>query len=60
MVCQAACRDPEATLFWHIDDCYMGQTHGKHDLAIAPSIGTHTLTLVDQLGNKKTILFEVK
>ena len=60
MVCQAACRDPEATLFWHIDDCYVGQTHGKHDLAIAPSIGTHTLTLVDQLGNKKTILFEVK
>ena len=60
MVCQAACRDPEATLFWHVDDCFVGQTHGHHDLAIAPSIGQHTLTLVDQLGNKKSILFEVR
>lgn len=60
LVMKAACRDAEATLFWHLDDSYIGQTHGNHQLAILPSEGQHALTLVDGHGNKKTIIFTVR
>lgn len=60
LVMKAACRDAEATLFWHMDDSYIGQTHGNHQLAILPTEGQHSLTLVDGHGNKKTILFTVR
>lgn len=60
LVMKAACRDAEATLFWHLDDSYIGQTHGNHQLAILPAEGQHALTLVDGHGNKKTIIFTVK
>lgn len=57
LVMKAACRDAEATLFWHLDDNYIGQTHGNHELAILPAIGQHSFTLVDGHGNRKTVLF---
>ena len=60
VVMKAACRDPEATLYWHVDDQYIGQTHGDHSIAYAPDIGEHWLTLVDNQGNRKVIRFEVK
>ena len=60
LVMKAACRDAEATLFWHLDDSYIGQTHGNHQLAILPVEGQHALTLVDGHGNKKTIIFTVR
>ena len=60
LVMKAACRDAEATLFWHLDDSYIGQTHGNHQLAVLPAEGQHALTLVDGHGNKKTIIFTVK
>lgn len=60
MVMKAACRDAEATLFWHLDDSYLGQTHGNHELAITPTAGEHWLTIVDGNGARRTIRFEVR
>lgn len=60
IVMKAACRDPEATLFWHLDDNYLGQTHGTHELAAEPKAGEHWLTIVDSSGAKKTIRFTVR
>lgn len=60
IVFKAACHDADATLFWHIDDSYLGQTHQRHELAATPSAGEHSLTIVDNLGNRKTIMFTVK
>jgi len=61
LVFKVACRDADATLFWHLDDCYIGQTrNGIHELAATPAIGQHWLTVVDAKGVKKTIMFNVK
>ena len=60
VVMKAVSRDAEATLFWHIDDTYVGQTQGNHELALSPSAGDHTLTIIDDHGTKKSILFRVK
>lgn len=46
-----------ATLFWHIDDEYIGTTHGEHKLSGSPSKGKHTLTLVDDQGASKSVNF---
>ncbi len=58
-VFKAAHRDPEATIFWHLDKQYLELTHGIHQMAIAPEPGMHTLTLVDELGEILTMDFEV-
>lgn len=60
LVFKVACRDAEATLFWHLDDNYLGQTQRLHELAVTPSIGQHWLTIVDTHGARKSILFNVK
>ncbi len=60
VVMHAACRDAQTTLFWHIDDRFIGQTQGRHEIAVRPDIGQHTLTLVDGHGHRKVVAFEVK
>lgn len=61
LVFKVACRDRDATLFWHLDDCYIGQTrNGIHEIAITPAPGQHWLSVVDPNGLRKTILFTAK
>ena len=58
-VFEVAHRDPEATIFWHLDEEYLDLTHGMHQMAIAPKPGKHTLTLVDENGEVLTMNFKV-
>ncbi|MFZ2899317.1 MAG: penicillin-binding protein 1C [Saprospiraceae bacterium] len=51
-VFRAAHRRPEAVLFWHIDDHYVGKTEQFHNLELSPEPGDHILTLVDDQGNR--------
>ncbi|MCQ2228748.1 MAG: penicillin-binding protein 1C [Bacteroidales bacterium] len=60
VVLKAVCRDPKATLYWHMDDIFLGETSGIHEIATKPQAGTHTLTIIDNNGNRKTIIFDVK
>jgi len=50
VVFQAANTNPQAIIFWHIDNEYVGSTTSPHRIAVNPSSGTHTLTLVDGEG----------
>ena len=59
-VFKAAHAHPDATLYWHIDEQYIGETTGNHQIACSPKAGKHLLTLIDHLGNQKKIFFEVK
>lgn len=58
-VFEAAHRKPETTIFWHIDDDYIGQTKDFHRMAVCPKKGKHTLTIIDETGEKMTCKFEV-
>ena len=60
IVMKAASHSVESTLYWHLDGTYIGQTTTDHQLAISPTTGQHTLTLIDDNGNRKTIIFYVK
>lgn len=49
-----------ATIYWHLDDTYLGETTDNHQIACSPDPGKHLLVLIDNLGNQRKILFEVK
>jgi len=50
MVFEAAHRDVQTTIHWHLDDIYLGSTRDIHQMALSPSPGRHVLTLVDANG----------
>jgi penicillin-binding protein 1C len=60
VVFQAANSNPQAIIFWHIDNEYVGSTAAPHRLAVNPSAGKHTLTLFDSEGYTVKQTFEVE
>ena len=50
---------PGASLFWHLDDRYLGRTDHFHEWALRASPGWHTLTLVDDQGFRLQRRFKV-
>ncbi|MEL6672460.1 MAG: penicillin-binding protein 1C [Bacteroidota bacterium] len=58
-VFEAVHQDPKATIFWHLDETYVGQTQEFHELGLNPKPGTHWLTLVDQDGQTVSRKFEI-
>lgn len=56
---EVAHRLKDAILFWHLDDVFLGTTKEIHQMELAPEIGKHQLTLVDQFGNRLLTNFEV-
>mgnify|MGYP002622225511 CR=1 FL=1 len=58
-VFQAVHRNPDATLYWHLDEQYLGETHLLHQMKLNPSPGKHTVTVVDGDGNAVSVYFSV-
>lgn len=52
LVLQIAHSKPETTVFWYVDNIYMGSTKDIHELAIIPKQGKHLITVVDEFGNE--------
>lgn len=60
VVFKAAHSNPEETIYWHIDDEYIGSTQHFHDYAIELKSGVHTIYLIDGNGNETQQTFKVK
>jgi penicillin-binding protein 1C len=58
-VLEAAHRDPDARIYWHLNDEYLGATYQLHQMGISPAPGRHRLTLVDQQGERIEVNFKV-
>jgi penicillin-binding protein 1C len=58
-VFEIAHRDNQTKIFWHLDDEFLGETKSFHQLALSPKPGKHTLTLVDEKGERLEHAFEV-
>jgi penicillin-binding protein 1C len=58
-VFEIAHRNPDATLYWHLDDQFLQTTKGIHQHAFCPSAGKHQLTVIDKEGHTLTRNFEV-
>ena len=59
VVFRVAHHSADATLWWHLDQSFVGETRFIHELRLAPPLGRHTLTVVDGDGNSTTISFTV-
>ncbi len=52
VVFEAAHNSPDATIYWHLDETFFGQTTGNHQITINNVVpGEHLLTLIDDQGN---------
>lgn len=47
-------RDPSTTIYWHMDNEFIGQTSYVHQMNIQPKPGWHQITLTDAEGNMLT------
>ncbi len=59
MILKVAHSKPESTLFWYIDNHFIGSTKDIHEIATLPKQGKHILTVVDEFGNDAKRSFEV-
>lgn len=59
VVFAVAHRRTDATLHWHLDDQYLGTTRTFHERALDIAPGRHTITVVDQWGERTGRSFEV-
>lgn len=50
----------ESTVYWHIDNEYVGSTRYIHQLTVVPPEGKHTLTAVDSDGNSLSVAIECR
>ncbi len=60
LVARVAYGQAGATLFWHLDDAYLGETRDFHEIALQPAPGRHSLTVVDGEGNTVSVTFHIK
>ncbi len=56
---ELAHRNLNATVYWHLDEDYLGVTNGPHQMPVSPKEGWHTITVVDNEGRTLTKRFEV-
>ena len=52
--------NPNANVFWHLDDTYLMQTQDFHKISLQPSPGKHSLTAVDGEGNTVSTTFFIE
>ncbi|MEO6302449.1 MAG: penicillin-binding protein 1C [Bacteroidia bacterium] len=57
-VFEAAHRNINTKVYWHMDDEFIGETKEIHQLALNPSIGKHKLLLIDENGISLSMKFE--
>ncbi len=54
---EAAHSHKDSTLFWYLDNSYLGTTNGQHQLDISLETGWHSLYVIDEVGNEHQISF---
>ena len=47
----------QRSLFWYLDDIYLGATYDVHKMLITPETGGHKLSVVDEMGNTRQVMF---
>ena len=59
VVFEAVHRQPETTIYWHIDDRYITATRQFHQISVDPAPGPHLLVLIDDQGRRLERRFTV-
>jgi len=57
VVFEAALRESQRLLYWHLDNEYIGYTRYNHQMGIKAEAGEHRVTIVDEKGHSAQIQF---
>jgi penicillin-binding protein 1C len=60
VIFELAHNNPKATVYWHLDEEFIGTTEDFHQISFIPETGKHTLVAVDNEGNKVSVGFVIK
>jgi penicillin-binding protein 1C len=52
VIFEAVHNNPDAVIYWHLDDQFIAATRNIHQVELLPSPGKHVLTLVDDAGEE--------
>ncbi len=52
LILKIAHSKPKTTLFWYLDELYIGTTTDIHNKSIIPNVGKHFITVLDESGNE--------
>ncbi|NOZ13685.1 MAG: penicillin-binding protein 1C [Acidobacteria bacterium] len=59
VLCRVSHRQADATIFWYLDDRYLGLTRKIHEMPVRTNPGWHTLYVVDENGNHASVRFHL-
>ena len=57
---ELAHQNPSTTVYWHLDNEYVGETSDVHQMELSPAKGKHKVTVVDEEGNSLGVEFGVE
>jgi len=60
LIFELAHLNPNATVYWHLDQDYVGSTDLFHKMALKPTVGNHVMTVVDNEGNTLSVSFKIE
>ena len=52
-------RNPKTLVYWYLDSQFIGTTADIHEMELNPKVGTHTITLMDDMGERHVRTFKV-
>lgn len=59
VVFKVALTPSERSLYWHLDEHFVGHTKRIHELSISPTLGQHKLTVISEDGARLVRAFEI-
>lgn len=59
LILKIAHSKPETSIFWYLNETFIGTTKGIHEIAISPQEGEYKMTAVDAFGNETTRLLKI-
>ena len=51
--------NPKTKVFWYLDSTFVKETKYFHEIALLPSSGRHTISVVDALGNETSVAITI-
>ncbi|MFY8020834.1 MAG: hypothetical protein ACOVP1_06540 [Bacteroidia bacterium] len=59
VIFEAAHRNKQIKIFWHMDGEFIGSTKEIHQMPLRPSTGAHHLVIVDEKGERVELSFMI-
>ncbi|NOT38327.1 MAG: penicillin-binding protein 1C [Saprospiraceae bacterium] len=60
VIFKAVHKDPNASVFWFLDNAFLGKTKGNHEITSQPEMGDHWLVITDENGHFEKVKFVVR